>query len=83
MIKLDENYYLTNDSNQWSLHYEKEGEINPSTGKPTIKRDTWYCGKLKACLKRYYNEATKPAKDVIDLGFKLKSVEETIQNLKL
>jgi len=82
MIKLDEEYYLESDSNQWTLNYKSEGPVNEKTGKPTIKTNIWYCANLKACLKRYYNEATKPAKNVIELGFKVKALEEVINNIK-
>ena len=83
MIKLDKEFYLENDSNQWTLNYRCEGPVNEKTGKPTISTNIWYCANLKACLKRYYNEATKPAKDVIQLGHKLKAVETVINNLKI
>ncbi|NQY43619.1 MAG: hypothetical protein HRT87_09780 [Legionellales bacterium] len=78
MIKLDENYYLSNDSNSWNLNYEKVGEINKDTGKPTISKNIWYCGNLKNALKRYMNEVPKTCKDVIAIRLILGEVENTI-----
>ncbi len=66
-MKLDKNYSLDNDANQWILNYEREGEINPKTNKPTISRDKWYCRSLQSALKRYLNESVKPSLDVQEL----------------
>jgi len=83
MIKLDEHYYLTNDSNQWVLNFEKEGEINPKTGKPTIKKDTWYCGTIQGCIRRYYNESTKDCSNLQELKESIDKIESKLDELKL
>ncbi len=67
MIKIDEEYFLTNDSNQWVLNYEKEREINKDTGKPTVSTNKWYCGNLNLALVRYLNESVKFSNSVLKL----------------
>ena len=83
MIKLDENFSLTNDNSQWVLNYEKEGEMNPKTNKVTISTDTWYCGRLENALSRYASEATKPANSVLELQELVNTVKNNINNLKI
>lgn len=82
MIKLDENFRLENDSNEWTLIFEQEGEINPKTGKPSKKSNKWHCGSLNNALKRYANEVPKPSMSVQELITVLERVNETINNLK-
>lgn len=67
-MKLDDNFYLEADTNQWILHYEKEGDINPKTNKPIKHIDKWYCGSLKSALNRYLNESVKSATTVQELS---------------
>jgi len=67
MIKIDENYFLTNDSNQWILNYEKEGDVSEKTGKPVISKDKWYCSGLNGVLQRYLKEAPKTATSIEEL----------------
>lgn len=62
-MKIDNNYSIENDSHQWILKYEREGDINQKTGKPTKSESKWYCGTLKQALQRYLDECLKPAKD--------------------
>lgn len=80
-MRIDENYSIENDSNQWTLKYSQEGEINKKTGKPTLTENRWYFGTLKGCLNRYLDESIKPAEN-IDLVVKLlSSAERNIENL--
>lgn len=83
MIKIDKNYYITNDSNQWTLHYEKVGDINPKTGKNTITKNSWYCGTLERCLKRYIDESLKPAENVIKMAEMLRKAYGNVKELIL
>ncbi len=62
-MKIDNNYSIENDSHQWILKYEREGDINQKTGNPTKSESKWYCGTLKQALQRYLDECLKPAKD--------------------
>lgn len=66
-MKIDENYTLENDSNQWVLNYRSEGEINPKTNKPITTENKWYCGTLSQALNRYLDESLKPSKDIQQL----------------
>ena len=81
MIQLDNNYRLESDSNQWTLIYEKEGDINPKTNKPTISTDKWYCTSLGSALDRYVNEASKVSKTAEELLIQLIRIEGQINGL--
>lgn len=63
-MRIDENYSIENDSNQWVLEYTSKGDINPKTNKPTISTNKWYCSNLKQCLSRYLDESLKPADSI-------------------
>ena len=80
---IDENYKLENDSNQWVLIYEKEGEINPKTDKPIISKDRWYCSNLESALNRYANEASKVADNIERLQIELVRIHGAINSLSL
>ena len=82
-IALDENYRLESDSNQWTLLYEKSGEINPKTKKPTISSNKWYCVSLEAVLRRYVNECPKPSKTSGELMLALIRIEKLIEKIEL
>lgn len=82
-MRLDENFTLTNDSNNWILNYEKEGDINHKTNRPTLTKETWYFGKLDQALNRYVNEATKQSEDVNDLRVQLSRIQDTINQVVL
>ena len=82
MLKLDENFYLTNDNSNWILNREVKGEII-AKGNQKISKDVWYCGTLKACLNRYVNETTKVAGSVSDLIVILDNTYSLIKNLKV
>lgn len=83
MIRLDENFYLEPDSNNWTLNYELKGGINPETGKPKVSKDVWYCSRLSDALKRYISEAVKPSESVAELTDRVIKLEEVINNLKI
>lgn len=83
MIKLDENFYLDPDSNNWTLHYELKGKVNPETGRPKISKDSWHCSNLQSAINRYLTESTKPSESVVDLMNKLEEIKQVIINLKI
>lgn len=82
-ITLNANYFITCDSNQWVLNYEKTGEVNPKTNKPTISTNTWYCSSLESCLRRYVNEVPKVSETIHDIFEMLSVIEDTIKGITL
>lgn len=50
MIQLDKHYRVEEDSNSWNLVYEKLGDINPKTNKPTVSSNVSYHANLKQAL---------------------------------
>ena len=57
MIKIDADFYMTHDSNQWTLVYEKT--VKDKKGKDVLRSNRWYCGKLNRCLSVYVDERSK------------------------
>ena len=82
-MRLDENFTLTSDSNNWILNYEKEGDINHKTNRPTLTKETWYFGNLNQALNRYVNEVTKISQTVEDLQIQLVKIQGTINTALL
>lgn len=89
MIKIDEHYTLTPSKHCWTLKYEKEGDINPDTDRPTITRRESFHGSFEQAIRKYADERLK---DTVyddakhDIGIiisKLNRIEQTIQNIKL
>lgn len=74
---LDSNYYLTNDTHTWVLHYEYR-RLNEENKEVTSKNH-WYFPTLELCLKKYIDQSLKPCQSVVDLSGKLKHV---MNNLK-
>lgn len=82
-IQLDENYSIESDSACWTLTYEKQGAINPKTGKPIISRDASYHANLKQALVKYLDNSLKPSKDAQDVLSRIVEVEKTIEKVRL
>jgi len=82
-IKLDENFTIDSDAACWTLTYEKTGDINPSTGKPTVSRDVSYHMNLKQALSRYLDDCLKPSTGIQDVLRRISEVEEKIEKLKI
>ena len=78
MIRIDNEYFLSNDANQWVLNYEKIGDINSKIGKPIVSSSKWYCATLESALKRYLNESPKPSTNITEL---VKALTNAIKNV--
>lgn len=81
--RIDDNWWVESDSSSYNLHYEKEGDINPNTGKPMVARDVTYHARLKDALKYYLNETMKESSDVRELIARIENAEQKIEALKL
>jgi len=81
MIKLDDNYSIEGDKYNWTLRFEKTGDINPKTGKPTVSKDEWYFSKLEQCLSEYANQKSKEAERYTELADLLKAINTTIKSI--
>lgn len=56
VIKINENWTIESDTLQWILKFEKEGEVNPKTGRPTLTKDSFYYNKLSEAIRAYINK---------------------------
>lgn len=79
MIQLDEYYRIEEDAASWNLIYEKEGEINDKTGKPSISRDASYHANLKQALVVYLDKCLKGSTDIQDVVRRITEAEARIE----
>ena len=79
-IKLDDNWSVESDTSSWNLHYEKEGEINPKTGKPMMTRNESYHARLVDALKCYLNEVPKSATTIGQVVAEWNKCAERVEN---
>ena len=81
MIKLDQNYSIVTDSNNYTLKFEESKGINETTGKEEFSRDEWHYGKLSQALDKYMNQSIKASKSVQELIDKLNEVQSIIEKV--
>lgn len=79
-IILDENFRIEPDAYNYTLFFEKEGEINPKTGKPTKTESQWYPPTLQDALRSYVRE--KARIEVMGQEHDLKSVLEILKRIE-
>ena len=80
-MRLDEFYTVIDDGNCWTLAYEKEGDVNPKTGKPTISRDASYHANLKQALTAYFHKnlaGDRTWQEIID---RMNEIEKRIEQI--
>lgn len=85
-MKIDENYSIENDSNNWILRFEEE-RVKEKTGKKYISTNEWYFSNLetglKSLLKKYRDQKLKECETVVEILAQINKSDETIKNLKL
>lgn len=80
-IKLDDNWRIDNSSGSATLVFEKEGDINEKTGKPTISKDIFYYSTVKQVLIGYTNRCLVYSDNITSILSKLESIENLIKNM--
>lgn len=81
MIKLDENFHIDTDSNNFTLKFVKVS-LNDKKKEVTSK-SVWYCKDLAHALDIYTNESLKECEDIKDVQQKLISVRRLIKSICL
>lgn len=76
-ITLNENYFVTSDSNNWILHYENKREGDD--GKVITSTDTWYFSKLSELLQRFMDLRLKESAFANDILIAISNVENEIK----
>jgi len=79
MIRIDEHFSLAADTHCVALYYEKQGDINPETGKHKVSKWETYHANVEQALKKWKDEILKtPAYDdaVHDFGILIDKIEE-------
>jgi hypothetical protein len=76
-LKLDENYKVEKDENNFVLIFEKEA-YNEKTKKNYMQKDRWYYPKLSQVLDKYLNECLRPIPDIENVYKELIRVEKLI-----
>ena len=81
MIRLDNNYFIETDANNFTLRFERT--LWDEAKKKDVKStNEWYCRDLSRVLNIYMNECLKPSEDVVSLRAELNRIEELINNIK-
>lgn len=75
-MKLGQYHELTADSNGFTLTYEKEGEVNPTTARPAITRKITYHSSLEQGLEAYLRHTL-----MLDVEAE-KGIEELLNTVK-
>ena len=78
-IKLDDNYKVYPDTACWILAYEKVGNVNPKTGKPTITSNTSYHATLVQSLSAYLDKCLEPADSIQSVINRISEAEQRIE----
>lgn len=85
VIKIDENFSIEIDSNNFTLKKEvKTGKFNDK-GNEIISSDQWYCSNITRALKRYVHESMRELEELTDVKGVLSKIDELetkINNLK-
>lgn len=81
-IKLDDNWRIDNSSGSATLIFEKEGDINDKTGRPTISKDTFFYSTVKQALIGYTNRCLVYSDSITEVLNKLESIENLIKSIK-
>lgn len=81
-MKLDDNYSVDYDGMQYVLSFEKEGEINPKTGKPIIRKDQWYPSTLGQALSLFMDKKLKDEETVDGAIVTLTKMLKDVKDLK-
>lgn len=82
-MQLGQYHELTADSNGFTLTYEKQGEVNPSTGKPATTRKITYHSSLEQGLQAYLKHVlmldVEAEKGVVELLTTINQVKALIE----
>ena len=79
-IILDDNYRIESSENQWTLKFEKIGDINPTTQKPIISKNEFFHNSLQNALKSYIDKKLKVGEDIsIDIQNLNKSLDSLLK----
>lgn len=81
-IKLDENFRLESTELQWTLIYEKSGEISEKTGKPTLTKREYYHPTLVSAIRSYSDKKLKNGEDIGSIEELIKVLEGSMEQLK-
>lgn len=81
-MKIDDKFYIKQDSHNVILCFEEYGEINDKTGKPTKTYQEWFYKDLKEALRGYLHKSIDANGDVSMVLDKIYQVEKTINNLQ-
>jgi Sec7-like guanine-nucleotide exchange factor len=80
-MKLDENYRIETDTNNFTLVYESK-KFDEVKKKEFTSKDEWHYPELKYALIKYLNQSLKPCKSIKDVLSKISELEQLIKNTK-
>lgn len=80
-MKLDKNYTLESDKNNWILSYKSDEKTNEK-GEKYHGTYSWYYPSLKDALQKYMDECLKPCESVEELFKELIKLKHRISTIK-
>jgi hypothetical protein len=85
MIRIDENYFITNDNMNWILNYEGKPRVKNLMGKVQLvtPKEKWYYSTLTLALKAYCGRSLKPAESITQVLSKIDELHLHIRSLHL
>lgn len=83
MIKLENGFFITTDSNNWTLNLELAKEVDADgEKKTTTQSDRWYYPSLQLCLKKYIQESLKSNNSIQELLTAIDNLHKEIDTIK-
>ena len=84
MIKLDENYRIEFDANNFILKYEEEKTVLKKGKEESVtSTDHWYYHRLDLALTKYVNQSIKVSKTAEELLYAIKQINEVVSTIKI
>jgi len=84
MIKLNENFTIYPDNQNFTLQFECEKEVSKNGDKKVVtSKETWYCIDLQSALRRFLTESLRPSTSVENVLTRINEVENIIKNVRL
>ena len=82
MIKLENGFFITTDSNNWTLNLELEKEVDANGEKKITQKNHWYYPSLQLCLKKYIQESLKNNNSIQEVLNAIDNLYKEIETIK-
>lgn len=80
-MKLDENYRIETDTNNFTLVYESK-TFDEKKKKEVTSKDEWHYPDLKTALIKYVNQCLKPCESIKEVLIRISELEKSLTTPK-